>query len=164
MNEKHEEVAREIVESELKCSSQKSIRAILSKHYDMKDKPSCPEPELVKGMWVRDTDGEFAYPLKKVRGLVHTCHWTCLDLKGRKSDYSIHYIKPHTFTEPDLPLLDTEEVKYIVDTIDDGYYIRGIYDDRYNVFLTRAYPTKHEAIESAFNQVLGDNLRKKMVE
>ena len=156
-NEKHEEVAREIADitRQRNLASEQIIKSILSKHYDA-------GPELTKGMWVKYGDRKPELYIGKKIGANGSYGDNTIRVDGTEDIYAVGLLKPHTFTEPDLKLLDTEELDYLYGN-DTPFYITVI--DRHNsdVIAYYGFKTAHEAIESAFNSVLAENLRLKAV-
>ncbi len=161
MKEKHEEVIREIIKDITVNINETVLTSILSKHYD-------PEPELKAGMWYKIPTGELRF---------FVSNEVVLDIKGyNKKKISekdaiacnvIAYI-PHTFTESDLELLNTDEVKYrLYQVTDDSFYVKArakVEGVAYETFRnTYTLPTIHEAVKSAFNAVTAENVLKGMV-
>ena len=128
----------------------------LLKHYDTK-------PELTKGMWVKSNRGideesknELLCFLRK-DGRESS---RVLMLNGREKPHDFRPLTPHTFTEPDLKLLDTEGNIFELTQDGVGYWWAECLDKEKSVDYTcRCGKTADEAIRNAFNSVLAENLR-----
>ena len=145
-NEKHEEVAKELFEvtRQRNLASEQIIKSILSKHYD-------PEPELTKGMWTATNVYDLCVVTK-------TSPLKGLDIYGCEHGFGnvdFNYA-PHTFTKPDLELLDTEVLDYVLGEYHDGndtpFFVTVTDKEGSDVMTFYGFKTAHLAVLSAFNQ------------
>jgi len=146
--DKHEEVA-EIDELIKKL---RDVKRYFSKHYD-------PEPELNKGDWVKSNKtGELYYILKWLKGYYWGLNTGSSTVTFTHDEIISGRFTKHIFTEPDLKLLDTDDVTYklvmlsIANPVyrietDKGYTIKNIRQYEFGSY----YPTVHEAIKSVFD-------------
>jgi len=131
--------------------------SILSKHYDAK-------PELEVGKWV------IYKPSNKLRFITNLedGYADNLELSGESNGDLCEFYKPHIFTEKDLELLNTDEVKYELRGNDKiGFSTKKVAskpNNYYKTLFSYHYQTAHEAIESIANAVLAENLRLRTVE
>ena len=163
-NEKHEEVAKELFEvtrqRDLACKQ--IIKSILSKHYDAE-----PELTIKKGDWYLSVIGLVCLiKIVNTRGLLDGIKvdgtTPCLQINPRNPRNT-----PHTFTRPDLKLLNTEVLDYVLDEYHDGndtpFFVTVTDKEGSDVMTFYGFKTAHLAVLSAYNAVLAENLRLKAV-
>ena len=124
----------------------------LKKHYE-------PEPELKKGMWVEHNKRYYVFTKDHKNTRV-----PIISLRGETENVGIKQIKPHTFVESDLELLNTDKVKYELKTVGKECYVYSMnLTEKGGENIGSMYYSIHEAIKEAFDTVLAKALLKKQI-